>query len=523
MKPIIVDMKDLSDSTEVYEAKPNRFSVYTIYVITLLVAVAFLWMFFSKMEIVVKSNGAFHCDVPIYEVSGEIAGRIESCNVKDGQFVNAGDVLLSVEVETLGETISSYQSELEKVNQRLEMLEAYEKSLDEGGNILASYRDNLYYREFVDKRKLLFANMNTSGRHTQGELEIYQQNVDTIADTIKQYESKQDKYEQSKECILKRKNIFGDADSYYRSMVTSYISNYNLTASQYDTQIEDYQEQVDTYNKLLKEGKKTGQNELSSKDLKKERDSATEKVTSLKNEKKQALSNLESQQISSIEQQLESIKEAVLTQKSNLKTAKLQLETVKSTDTDVTEEIQILTEKGNIATERLSYQSKLEEYENYLTSYDVQNNHCKVTADVSGYFYFQQDLKQGSYMQEGMAIGNIYPDKVNDYYAEIYVENADIAKLREGQTVKFEIAAYPSSEYGYFTGKIDRIAKDITVDQSTGSAYYLVRVDCNTATTYNKDGEQVNIMNGMACQARIVVDEQNVLQYLLDKIDLLDL
>lgn len=239
--------------------------------------------------------------------------------------------------------------------------------------------------------------------------------------------------------------------------------------------------------------------------------------------KKQALSNLESQQISSIEQQLESIKEAVLTQKSNLKTAKLQLETVKSTDTDVTEEIQILTEKGNIATERLSYQSKLEEYENYLTSYDVQNNHCKVTADVSGYFYFQQDLKQGSYMQEGMAIGNIYPDKVNDYYAEIYVENADIAKLREGQTVKFEIAAYPSSEYGYFTGKIDRIAKDITVDQSTGSAYYLVRVDCNTATTYNKDGEQVNIMNGMACQARIVVDEQNVLQYLLDKIDLLDL
>ena len=191
----------------------------------------------------------------------------------------------------------------------------------------------------------------------------------------------------------------------------------------------------------MKEGKKTGQNELSSKDLKKERDSATEKVTSLKNEKKQALSNLESQQISSIEQQLESIKEAVLTQKSNLKTAKLQLETVKSTDTDVTEEIQILTEKGNIATERLSYQSKLEEYENYLTSYDVQNNHCKVTADVSGYFYFQQDLKQGSYMQVGMAIGNIYPDKVNDYYAEIYVENADIAKLREGQTVKFEIAA----------------------------------------------------------------------------------
>ena len=33
MKPIIVDMKDMSDSTEVYESKSNRFLVYTIYLI----------------------------------------------------------------------------------------------------------------------------------------------------------------------------------------------------------------------------------------------------------------------------------------------------------------------------------------------------------------------------------------------------------------------------------------------------------------------------------------------------------
>lgn len=29
-------------------------------------------------------------------------------------------------------------------------------------------------------------------------------------------------------------------------------------------------------------------------------------------------------------------------------------------------------------------------------------------------------------------------------------------------------------------------------------------------------------MNGMACQAKVVVDEENVLEYLLKKIELLD-
>ncbi|MCQ2550229.1 MAG: efflux RND transporter periplasmic adaptor subunit [Lachnospiraceae bacterium] len=48
-------------------------------------------------------------------------------------------------------------------------------------------------------------------------------------------------------------------------------------------------------------------------------------------------------------------------------------------------------------------------------------------------------------MQEGTTIGMVYPETESKYYAEIYVENSDIAKIKEGQEVKFEISAYPSS------------------------------------------------------------------------------
>ena len=38
----------------------------------------------------------------------------------------------------------------------------------------------------------------------------------------------------------------------------------------------------------------------------------------------------------------------------------------------------------------------------------------------------------------------------------------------------------------------------------------------------NKEGEEAVLINGMACQAKIVVDEKSVLTYLIEKIDLMD-
>lgn len=206
----------------------------------------------------------------------------------------------------------------------------------------------------------------------------------------------------------------------------------------------------------------------------------------------------------------------------NLTSAKLQLDAANGVDNEAQETVTILTEKGNVATEILTYEDKLKECETYLKSYDIQNDNCIIKANASGYFYVSQELKTGSFVQEGTAIGTIYPEAESKYYAEIYVENTDIAKIKEGQEVKFEIAAYPSGEYGYFQGTVENIAKDISVDQSTGYAYYLVKVTCDNMTLKGKDGKEAALMNGMACQAKIVIDEKNVLTYLLEKIDLMD-
>ena len=544
MKQIIVDMKDMSDSTEVYESKPNRFLVYTIYLIFIILIVAVLWMALFEMDIVVKSNGIFKGSNAVYEISSGVTGSVKETHIENGQYVTEGDVLYVLSIDELSDTILRYQNELDAAKARLEILSVYEKSLGGNKTELEALSDNSYYDEFIDRRELLYANINLSESDTAGQVTLYRDNVNSISGTIAKYNEKIEKLHTVKQCIMTKNNTFDSSEGIYCSMVSSYLASYNYTSLQYDNQINEYQRQIDEYEEQIKKAEASKEDESATGDetvsgndianeneayvtvdvqaLKKQRDALITARDSVKKEKTQALMKLELQQITTIEQQISGYNDTILSLETNLTSAKLQLDAVNSVDNETKETVAILTEKGNIATEILTYEDKVKECETYLKSYDIRNNNCIVKANVSGYFYLSQELKTGSFIQEGTAIGTIYPEAESKYYAEIYVENTDIAKIKEGQEVKFEIAAYPSSEYGYFEGTVENIAKDISVDQSKGNAYYLVKVKCENMILKGKDGEEATLMNGMACQAKIVVDEKTVLSYLLEKIDLLD-
>ncbi|MBQ3784559.1 MAG: HlyD family efflux transporter periplasmic adaptor subunit [Lachnospiraceae bacterium] len=517
MKTIIVDMKDLSDSVEVYESKPNPFLVYTIYVIFGIMLVAIIWASIFEIDDEVKSSGVFKGSDEIYDISSGVRGKIIKCNVENGTYVEEGDLLYSVSIDNLSETITSYQESLSEAEDRLEMLDAYELSLDSGTGIDESLSNNKYYKEFVDRRELILSKINSSTSDSQSQSQIYQENIDSINSAIEAYNEKIEKLGQVKNCITNRENTFnGSEDSYYRSLVSSYIASYNYNKLQYDNKISDYQNQI---NALKKEIKKAEEGTDVS-DLQSQIDTLNSSITSAQTERDQALLSIEQSQISSLEQMIENYNDSLITLESNLSSAKSSLNGV-STSSD-TDDIAILTEKGNIASERLTYKDKKNECEDYLKSYNIQDDNCAIVAKSSGYFYVSQDLKVGSYLQEGSEIGSIYPESESGFYAEIYVENSDIGRIKEGQEVKFEISAFPSSEYGYFTGDVESIAKNITVDENTGAAYYIVKVKCQEMNLSNKDGDSASLKNGMACTGKIVIGEKTVMQYLLEKINLLD-
>lgn len=362
------------------------------------------------------------------------------------------------------------------------------------------------------------ASVSSSDKNVSGQKSQYEKTAESIKKNINEYETRIEKLKKAEACIKNRKNTFNIKDSYYRSMVSGYVSNYDATKLQYDNQIKEVKYSVTKLKKQLKAAKDT----TVIKELKDDIFSVQTKIKAYQKERKKNLKNLELQQIATIEQQIETINTTILSLQSNLNSTQAQVESINDTDSEINESITIMTEKENVASELLTYENKKTECENNLKTFDLQNGKCTVTASVSGYISQNMEIKQGAYIQEGTTICRILPETSSGYYAEIYVGNADIAKMRNGQKVKFEIAAYPSAEYGYFTGVVDSISKDIKVDESSGSAYYLVKVKCEQVTVTNKEGKTGSIMNGMACQAKVVVDEENVLEYLLKKIELLD-
>lgn len=516
MKPIIVDMKDLSDSVEVYESKPNPFLVYTVYTILAVLVAACIWASIFKLDDVVKSDGLFKGSDSVYDISSGVSGKITECDVDDGAYVEEGDILYIVSIDSLSDTITSYQKDLGDAIDRLEILDGYEDALDKGRVVSKKYKNNQYYDEFVTRRKLLIENIKAGDSDTDNQTEIYQRNIDSIETAIGKYEEKIEKLGKVKACIASRNNKFDNSDSYYYSMVSSYISSYNYTRLQYENKISDYREQIKKIKKQIKNADK----ETDTESLDKQRETIENSVSETKTEKNQALLSAESSQIASVEQIIENYNENLISLNTNLESARLELENVGKSSSD--SNIAILTEKGNISSERLSYEDKKDECENYLKSYNIQNDNCTIVAPVSGYFYCRQELKQGSFLQEGGSIGSIYPENESEFYAEIYVENSDIGKIEEGQKAKFEIAAFPSSEYGYFSGTVSNISKDITVDENTGSTYYVVRVKCDNMMLQNKDGDNVSLKNGMVCTGKIIICEKTVMTYLLQKINLID-
>ena len=529
MKPIIEDIQDLSESKELYDSRPNRFMIFTVYFILFMILIAIIWAIISNKEIIVKGNGLFKGNTNLYDVSSAVTGTITDNNITNGQYVKEGDILYTIHIEQLSETIFNYQNDLKEANDRLEILLGYEKSLDGNTEELEMLSENKFYDEFINRRNLLYTNMSLDDDDIKGKQALYKGNMDMYFEAISEYDQKIGKLNEVKRSISERNNYIDSTDNYYSSIVDSYLISYDYLSSQYDNKLFSYQKEIDEYKELLsniqqrKEEESVSGNDqsvTSEETIEEQIESLSNEYDSLDKEKTKALSNLESQQLLSIEQQIANYNDAKISLNTSYTNAGLQYRSVSYVREETKDNAIILNEKAKIASEVLDYQQQVKEYEQYLNNYDIQNNNCYIRANNSGYFFAEKELKFGEYIQEGMSLGTIYPELNNDYYAEIYIDNKDIAKVKEGQVVKFEISAFPSREYGFFTGTIDNISKDIVKDQMTGNAFYLVKVHCNETEKTSDKGKTAIIKNGMACQAKIVVDEEKVFDYFLERINL---
>ena len=141
-------------------------------------------------------------------------------------------------------------------------------------------------------------------------------------------------------------------------------------------------------------------------------------------------------------------------------------------------------------------------------------------AQMTGVINSNVELVEGDYLSSGIQVLSILPKDSGMYKAYIYVNNQDIGKLEVGMGVKFNVYAYPNTDYGYLTGEITKISEDLKVDSSSSTSYYLVEAALDSVEMIDDHGNSAQLKSGMACNAKIITERESILKFVLDKLNL---
>ncbi|SDA79208.1 HlyD family secretion protein [Algoriphagus alkaliphilus] len=145
-----------------------------------------------------------------------------------------------------------------------------------------------------------------------------------------------------------------------------------------------------------------------------------------------------------------------------------------------------------------------------------QMDQFKVIAGTSGTLMNVQNLNAGDFVYHNQKLAEISPD--SELMAVTYISPADIAFLKIGQEVKFQVDAYNYNQWGVATGKVVEIANDLALI-SEKEAGFLVTCKLDSLTLKLPSGQSGEIRKGMTFNARFVVARRSLFQLLYDKVD----
>lgn len=622
MKPILIDINELSDSREFYESKPNIFLTMFIYLILLFLSLAFFWMYFGHIDIVVKSEGMIRPNDKVASISGTFGGTIESVHFEDGAYVKEDDLLFTIEHKNVKKELEFYKNQIVDVERSSKLLRAYKDSVEDGINYFTNSNDEEEYYLKFEGYYINFQIMKNEYEYGSKEMDL---NLQSTSEQLLTLNSNLRFLQKTKNSIEQNRNLFtkSEDEQDYLSRYLKYVSDYQTLENQYNstkteidlsitqeglinsfehyerllnglnllyssleadkslfTSTSSYSLQYEEYDnkrkeliiafeqakenysinkaleglaitewevqqsmasmedaeRAIKEHKTSYLSSIATNitDVKKNineiklaKDNTLSKEDLLdRNEKnkKAALDNFKLQYIVELESTISALNDNITSLQLNKDKLELQEDKNGKLKLENGQPMNIVEYRNNELRTTInsinSLEDKKTEIETNIDRLNTQIENAIVKATKSGVVNTKIELVEGDFLPAGTEVLTIIPDDSSEYKANIYVSNSNIGKLKEGMEIKFKIYALPNSEYGYLTGNITKISKDIKVDSENSVGYYLVEAKLDNNNLYNSKGEKAQLKAGMSCQAQIITENKRILYYVLEKMDL---
>lgn len=183
MSNIIQNLEDITDSKELIEAKPHKFTSIFAYGLIAMLFIALVWSYFGQIDIVTKTTGVIKSVDKTMTVLNEVEGKVTKVNFKEGQKVKKGDTLYKIDCKDAVLNKENYEKQLEILEADLKNTTKLKKSIMEEKNYFTNNNDNdlEFYNKYMQYR-------TTSEKLTLSEkqttLQIDSSNENNIMDIV---------------------------------------------------------------------------------------------------------------------------------------------------------------------------------------------------------------------------------------------------------------------------------------------------------------------------------------------------
>jgi len=573
MKPIIMNMREMSLSKEVYDKKPGKFFTLFIYGLFVLVATALAWAYFGKIDIVIRAQGIIRPNAQVAVVINAVQGEVQYVHFYEGMYVQQGDVLYVMDTFHLENEREMLAVQLSSLELELATFELFHDSLLAGENLINSF--NYEHSTRFDSFLLSLGAIEHDAQH---RINLLQEEAQSLAAVLARSNTELGQLRAFENSILQERDMFG-GNSAQRSQYLRYVLEMEDFAFQIQAAtatLEGYRmihesvlagESIFLYagiyrsifdEHILQISQLTASYELAYEDYsvtsalavagivplvdvtiaaaRLENIRATiyeadanfllgidNAIRNTENRITQLTSQKEILHVSTlagIRSQISNIEIEIL----SMTRAKNQAALQQNANFFVGEEV------GDVAMLRLgeinrtlgqisTIEQTLDRLAISIEGIDALISESTVRAPMCGVVAIQTQLTEGGFIPGGVHVISIMPMREGTLNANIFVSNNDIGRIQEGMTVRYDIAAMPRRDFGDILGTVSRISTDISTEDGV-AGFFLVESAIEDRMYYDARGNGAQLRVGMAFEVRIVVEQQRVLFYLLDRLNL---
>jgi multidrug efflux pump subunit AcrA (membrane-fusion protein) len=455
---------------ELLDALPRIWTRGVLYALLGFTALALPWSVLAKVDETGDARGRIEPQGSTQKLDALVSGSVKAVKVKEGDTVQAGQILLELDSDILQAELQEAQEKLtgllnqrlqfDVIKNQLQLALSVQKQQNQSQALEKLSQVNQAKQDLEAKQSLY----NLQKLEKQALLNQAQQQIKTSHNDLKSAEG--------------RLSI----DSRIVDRFSRLLRDGAVSITQIDQLKKEQQESKQLYQKAQSDIK---QAQLR---LAEEQSRYQATISQLESEIKQAKLRLQQEQ-SNYQSLLQAGKLAILKNQQQLKDLQTQITTLES---------QIAQTRSQIASFGLQLQQRI------------------VRSPVNGTIFELPVSKPGAVVQLGQRVAQIAP-KNTPFIIKAQMPSQQSGFLKVGMPVKIKFDAYPFQEYGIAQGKVTWISPDSKVSQTPQGQQENFELNIALDQQYLQNGNQrIPLTAGQTATAEVIIRQRRVIDFVLD-------